>query len=167
LQGQYPLSAAFFRFTGLEDGLGDLVLLRQASIAMQRLAEEKTGKMGLTPEKLAVLWMCKNSKRPLTPAQIARVAFRENQTVAGLLNRMEKEGFLKRTPKRKGQPYTAISMTGKGEDSLERGLSSFKELIDLLPRFSESTLAELDAVLRKATQTMHTELIETHLSPSW
>ena len=81
-------------------------MLRQTWTAVNKMAEVKLAKVGLTPEKAAVLWLCRDYSGTLTPAEIARYLFRENQTIAGLLNRMESEGLVKRVPKRKGHPFT-------------------------------------------------------------
>src|SRR4030043_1731917 len=89
-------------------------LLRQTSIAVNKAAEVKLAKVGLTPEKAAVLWACRDYPGTLTPAEIARLVFRENQTIAGLLNRMEREGLVIRVPKRKVHPFTEVRMTPRG-----------------------------------------------------
>src|SRR4030043_1565170 len=100
-------------------------LLRQTSIAVNKAAEIKLAKVGLTPEKAAVLWACRDYPGTITPAEIARLMFRENQTIAGLLNRMEKEGLVSRVPKRKGHPFTEVKMTPKGEKLCEQGIEVF------------------------------------------
>lgn len=38
-----------------------------------------------------------------------------NQSVAGQLNRMEREGFVRRIPKRRGKPYTDVVATPQGK----------------------------------------------------
>src|SRR4030043_2034919 len=104
-------------------------LLRQTSIAVNKVAETKLAKIKLTPEKAAVLWACRDFPGTLTPAEIARLLFRENQTIAGLLNRMEKEGLVTRIPKRKGHPFTEVKMTPKGEKLVGPGEEVFKGII--------------------------------------
>ena len=70
-------------------------LLRQTHTAVNKVAEVRLAKKGLTPEKAAVLWACRDYPGIVTPAEIARLVFREAQTIAGLLNRMEREGLIK------------------------------------------------------------------------
>jgi DNA-binding MarR family transcriptional regulator len=104
-------------------------ILRQTWIVANKVAETKLAKKGLTPEHLAVLWICRDHPGPVTPAEIARLVFREAQSIAGLLNRMEKEGLVKRIPKRKGRPYTEIKLTQKGEDLCSPGIEIQKKII--------------------------------------
>ncbi len=112
-----------------ETAMGTWTALRQASIAVNKAAEVKLAKVGLTPEKAAVLWACRDYPGTLTPAEIARLVFRENQTIAGLLNRMEKEGLVSRVPKRKGHPFTEVKITPKGEKLTGPGIEIYKGLI--------------------------------------
>ncbi|MBE0480954.1 MAG: MarR family transcriptional regulator [Dehalococcoidia bacterium] len=104
-------------------------MLRQGWIAMNKAIEAKLAKIGLTPEQLAVLWACRDYPGTLIPAEVARLLFRENQTIAGLLNRMERDGLIKRNAKRKGQPFTEIKITPKGEQIVEPGIAILKELV--------------------------------------
>jgi MarR family transcriptional regulator, transcriptional regulator for hemolysin len=104
-------------------------ILRQGWIAMNKAIEAKLAKLGLTPEQLAVLWAGRDYPGTLIPAEIARLLSRENQTIAGLLNRMERDGLVTRSPKRKGQPFTAVKITPKGEQLVEPGIAILKELV--------------------------------------
>jgi len=44
------------------------VLLRQAWLAVNRVAEARLAKVGLTPEKFLVLWICRDYPDTLIPA---------------------------------------------------------------------------------------------------
>lgn len=137
-------------------------LLRQTWAAVNKVAESKLAKVGLTPEKTAVLWACRDYPGMLTPAEIARLLFRENQTIAGLLNRMEREGLVKRVPKRKGHPYTEVTLTAKGEKACAPGVEVMKgvvtELVARLPVEKQEQLQDLMRVIReKALDTLHLE----------
>jgi DNA-binding MarR family transcriptional regulator len=103
--------------------------LRQAWVSANRLAEARLAKFGLTPETIAVLWACRDYPGVLIPAEIARMTHRENQTIAGLLNRMEKAGLVQRIPKRKGHPFTEVKITAKGEKLLADGLPVFRSIV--------------------------------------
>jgi len=138
-------------------------MLRQTWAAVNKVAESKLAKVGLTPEKTAVLWACRDYPGTLTPAEIARLLFRENQTVAGLLNRMEKEGLVKRIPKRKGHPYTEVKLTAKGEKACAPGIEVMKravtELVAHLPVEKQEQLQDLMRMIReKALDTLHLEV---------
>ncbi|MCJ7523036.1 MAG: MarR family transcriptional regulator, partial [Dehalococcoidia bacterium] len=112
-----------------DTSLTTYTMLRQTWAAINKLAETKLGKVGLTPEKVAVLWACRDYPGTLTPAEISRLVFRENQTVAGLLNRMESEGYVKRIPKRKGHPFTEVKLTPRGEELCGPGIEIMKNVV--------------------------------------
>ena len=91
-------------------------LVSQTRTAMTRVTEKELAKIGLTPEKAKVLWLCNDYPPPLTPAEISRFLFRKSHSVAGLLDRMERDGLVRRVPKRKGHPFTEIQLTEKGRE---------------------------------------------------
>ena len=124
-------------------------MLRQTWAAVNKVAETKLAKVGLTPEKVAVLWTCRDYPGTITPAEISRLVFRENQTIAGLLNRMEKEGLVKRIPKRKGHPFTEVKLTEKGEKACGPGIEVMKGLItELLAALSVEKQEQLQSLMR-------------------
>ena len=146
-----------------ETAMTTWTVLRQALTAVNKVAEAKLAKVGLTPEKAAVLWFCRDYPGTLTPAEIARLTFRENQTIAGLLNRMEKDGLVKRVPKRKGHPFTEVKLTDKGKEVCGPGVEVYKKLITgLVSDLSEEDQEHLQKVLGglrdKMMQEMHMEL---------
>ena len=132
-------------------------MLRQTWTAVNKVAEVKLAKVRLTPEKAAVLWACRDFPGTLTPAEVARLLFRENQTIAGLLNRMEKDGLVKRIPKRKGHPFTEIKLTPKGEKACDPGIEAYKEVITGL--FSDMGEAE-QKQLRKTLKTLRDKMAQ-------
>ena len=112
-----------------ETAMTTWTMLRQTYTAVNKVAEVKLAKVGLTPEKAAVLWACRDYPGTVTPAEIARLMFRENQTIAGLLNRMEKDGLVKRVPKRKGHPFTEVKLTERGRELCDPGVEVLKNVI--------------------------------------
>jgi DNA-binding MarR family transcriptional regulator len=146
-----------FEFT--ETAMGTWAVLRQTWIAVNKAAEVKLAKVGLTPEKAAVLWACREYPGTLTPAEIARLVFRENQTIAGLLNRMEKEGLVTRVPKRKGHPFTEVKLTPKGEKLSGPGIEILSGLIKgLVADMPVEEQKQLQKSLRKLRQKMMDEM---------
>ena len=134
-----------------DTALTTYVLLRQAWLAVNRVAEARLAKVGLTPEKFFVLWTCRDYPDTLIPAEIARIVHRENQTIAGLLNRMEKEDLVQRIPKRKGHPFTEVKMTAKGEKLLDAGLPIFRSVVSDL-------MSDMPVKKQKECQEWHREL---------
>jgi len=146
-----------------------LVQLRQTSSAIYKLAERKLAKIGLTPIKTYVLLLCKECNGPLTPAEISRSLFRESQTIAGLLARMEKEGLIRRIPKRKGHPFTEVLITEKGKEVWYKGVKAVVAFVeDTMSAFSAEELKQLGELLRKLRQKTLEELhLELMPQPDW
>lgn len=137
-------------------------LLRQAWIAGNRAMEHRLAKAGLTPEKLAVLWACRDYPGALTTSELSRLLFREPQSIVGLLNRMEMDGLIKRIPKRKGKPFTEIKMAAKGEEAIGPALPIHKALIaELASNLSAEQQEQLQDLLRtlrnNALEKLHLE----------
>jgi len=148
-----------YDFEFQETAMGTWAVLRQTWIAVNKAAEVKLAKVGLTPEKAAVLWACRDYPGTLTPAEIARLVFRENQTIAGLLNRMEKEGLVTRVPKRKGHPFTEVKLTPKGEKLSGPGIEILSALIKgLVADVPVEEQKQLQKSLRKLRQKMMDEM---------
>ena len=151
-----------YDFTFPEASLTTFTMLRQTWAAINKVAETRLAKVGLTPEKVAVLWACRDYPGILTPAEISRLVFRENQTVAGLLNRMESEGLVKRIPKRKGHPFTEVKLTPRGEQACAPGIEIMKsvvtEMMAELPDNKQKQLRDLLHPLRdRALQSLYIE----------
>jgi len=136
-------------------------LLRQTHTAVNKVAEVRLAKKGLTPEKAAVLWACRDYPGIVTPAEIARLVFREAQTIAGLLNRMEREGLVKRVPKRKGRPYTQIRLTPKGEGLVDPGIQILRSLIESLTE--DMPDAERGQLINSLAAIRHKMMGEIHI----
>ena len=137
-------------------------LLRQAWIAVSKVMEQRLAKVDLTPEKLAVLWACRDYPSTLIPAELSRLLFREEQTVTGLLNRMERDGLIKRIPRRKGKPFAEVKITPKGEETISQALPVHKELIgELASDLSAEQQENLQDMLRvlrdKSLETLRLE----------
>jgi len=134
-----------------DQALTTYILVRQAWLAINRYAEARLAKVGTTPETFLVLWTCRDYPGPLMPAEIARISHRENQTIAGLLNRMEKQGLVQRIPKRKGHPFTEVKMTAKGKKLLDAALPVFQSVVSDL-------ISYMPVQKQKECQAWHREL---------
>jgi DNA-binding MarR family transcriptional regulator len=152
-----------YDMTFVDPSMTSWSLLRQTWIVTNKVAEARLSRMGLTPEKAAVLWACRDYPGVLTPAEVSRLVFREAQSVAGLLNRMEKEGLVKRIPKRKGRPFTEIKATPKGEELCDPAVAVLKDVIqgltsDLSPEERENFHNTLQKLRHKMFDRLHMEL---------
>ena len=146
-----------------DTGLSTFLVVCQSYKSMSKLAGARLGKVGLTSESLGVLWACRDYPDTVIPAEISRMIYRENNSVAVLLNGLEKDGHISRIPKRKGQPYTEIKITQKGLQALASGTAILKDVVTKLtsglsPEEHEQ-LQRLGRQLRdKALQELHLEV---------
>ena len=137
------------------------LLLARTWSAMYKAEERQLAKVGLTPEQVDVLRLSRDYPIPLTPAEISRSLFRESQSVAGLLSRMEREGLVKRVPKRKGRPFTQVQLTAKGEELCPRGTEAATTLVaKIMACLSAEELEQLQKLLGKLR---HNALEELHI----
>ena len=97
------------------------LLIDQVSRLMNRLQERELLRIGATPEKVTTLQLIHDLGEDAITAEIARYLCRKDQSITGMLNRMEQEGLVKRAPKHRGQPYTALALTDKGEEMRKKG----------------------------------------------
>jgi DNA-binding MarR family transcriptional regulator len=147
----------------VEPAMTTAYLIRQTWTALSKAAETKLAKVGLTPEKLLLLWAARDYPFELTPAELGRLLFRENQTIAGLLNRMEDEGLIKRISKRKGRPYTQVKITPRGRELCNSGVKVYKSLIlELSSDLSDKQRKQVHEALRlmrdRMLQVLHLEV---------
>ena len=143
------------------------LLLEQTWSAVYKTGERHLAKIGLTPEKAHLLWVCHHYRGLMTPAELSRLLFRENQSIAGLLNRMEKEGLIERVPKRKGHPFTEVKITAKGRELLDPSMERSSAIgTKIMGSLSAEELEQLQKLLRKIRQQALEELrIEVVPSP--
>ena len=144
--------------------------LRHTWFAMNRVVDTRLGEIGATPESIGVLWACRDYPGPLHPAEIARLVFRAPHTVAGMLNRMEKEGLIVRIPKEPGHPFTEVKLTSKGEEVCGPGIDILKDVIaETMSVLSEEELEQLlemtRVLLLKALDMLHMKLKPSPGSP--
>ncbi len=134
-------------------------LVRQTWSIMYKAADSRLNKVGLTPEKLAVLWICRDYPGILTTAEIARFLSRQSPSVTGLLNRMEEEELVTRNPKRQGRPFTEVKLTAKGEEACHNGIVVIKDLISVIaPALSEGDQLQLHKLLGALRQSAIVDL---------
>jgi DNA-binding MarR family transcriptional regulator len=93
------------------------VLLRQTRDAMAKARERELEKYGISSIQAAVLFTIKAIGPEATPAEISRRLVREPHSVSGLLNRMQKQGLIKRVKDLPKRNMVRVVMTQKGEEA--------------------------------------------------
>ena len=138
-------------------------LLNQASHAMESARGDELRPFGLSMMHAGVLYIVKVSKDPVTPAHISRVLFREPHTVSALLNRMEKQGLLRKTKDLEKKNAIRVTLTERGEEAYRQS----REMKSLRRVLSNLSPKERDS-LRAPLETLRDKAIEEHRrGPRW
>ena len=128
-------------------------LLRQAAHAMDRAREDELRPIGISMTQAAILYIVKVVEGPVTPAQISRWIFREPHSVSGLLNRMEKQGFVKRVKDLERKNVIRVAITEKGEEAYRRSkdMKAIRKTLSCLsPEERDSLRAYLERLRNSA-----------------
>jgi DNA-binding MarR family transcriptional regulator len=130
------------------------VLMHQTCDAIIRAREnELRQKIGISRMQRAVLFIVKTTKVPATPAEISRWLFREPHSVSGLLNRMEKQGLVRKVKDLDRKNLIRIAITEKGEEAYQQSedLKAIPNILSCLTRKKKENLkAYLEALRTKA-----------------
>jgi len=124
------------------------ILLNQAQHAAERASETEMRQLGIPKMHAEVLSLIKNTEGPVTPADIARLLFREPHTISGLLNRMEKQGLVKRIKDLKRKNLVRVAITDRGERA-HRKMADAEVIHEVLSGLTAKEQEELKRYLDK------------------
>ena len=106
------------------------VLLHQARHAMFRVRQRDLDKYNISFAQAAILVSIQVAGHPMIPAEIARWQMRTENSVSGVLNRMERDGLVQRVRDLDKKNLVRIAITEKGKEIFEK--TSSPELIHKL-----------------------------------
>ena len=121
------------------------VLLHQACDATARARENELRPVGISGMQAAVLFIVKTLEMP-TPAEISRRLFREPHTVSGLVNRMERQGLVRKVKDLERKNLIRVAITEKGEEAYQQS-REMKVIHKLLSSLSQEEQENLRAYL--------------------
>jgi DNA-binding MarR family transcriptional regulator len=110
-----------------------LIHLTHAALFNARYREIRG--FGLTSMELALLTVVDGLGESATPTEIARWMMRRRPTVTGLLDRMERNGLVKRSAYRGSRKSKLVTMTDKGREALDKANRKdvWKTIIGAMP----------------------------------
>ena len=129
------------------------VLLHQTCDAIIRARENELRQIGISRMQAAVLLIVKAVTVPATPAEISRWLFRQPHTVSGLLNRMEKQGLVRKVNDLERKNMIRIVITEKGEQVYQRsrGMKVICKILSYLsPEERDNLRTYLETLRNKA-----------------
>jgi len=124
------------------------VRLFRAYTVLERAREMELSRVGITLPQAAVLYFLGTARETLTPTKLARLTYKEPHTISGLLNRMEKQGLIKKTKDLKRKNLVRVSLVKKGEELFKRLLSE-RVVINITSCLSKKELDTLNELTDK------------------
>ncbi len=127
-------------------------LVSRASLLMTSTLKKTFAAAGIKdvrPAYLVVLW-CLWQEDERKMIELARCAGLEPSTMTGLLDRMERDGFVLRRPDPKDRRAMLICLTDKGSDARETAIRLLDETLSILfAGISEEEIDTTSEVLRR------------------
>lgn len=90
------------------------LFLAQVRSVMLRARQMEVGRYGITVSQASVLFVVNALGDRATPAEISRWLFQHPHSVSGILNRMEKQGLVKRVKDLAKKNHVRVELTDKG-----------------------------------------------------
>lgn len=132
-------------------------IFNQAAEATMKVVDnELFRKYGISRIQAHVLYIVKNSSNLLSPSEISRRLLREPHSAGSLINRMEKQGLIKKTRDPVMKNISRISLTENGEETYSRMVREMETPHKLLSYLS----SEEKAVLLKCSEKLRDEALE-------
>lgn len=138
-----------------------LTSLLQVSDILFKIRERELLSQNLSAPAAEILFLVDAMGENVTPAKITRMMLREPHSVSGLLVRMEKHGFIKRTKDMERKNHIRITLTAKGERALKQ-VMKLEGTTDIIARLSTEQQKQLKAALTALKEAGKKEL---RLSP--
>jgi DNA-binding MarR family transcriptional regulator len=120
---------------------------------VERRMDAHFARYGLSHGRFAILMLLKRRGEPVSPAELAKAADVTRATVTGLLDFLEADGLVARTPRKDDRRMVDVRITKKGKELLDRTLpdhyARIGNLMADLTRAEKRTIIELMAKLRE------------------
>jgi DNA-binding MarR family transcriptional regulator len=123
------------------------VLLAHTAEAIFKVRQRELHQYGMTMEKTALLFIVDFSNNQAKPSDLARWIFREPNAVTGLLNRMEKEGLVRRVKDLDKKNFVRVEMTPKGRQYYLKAVKT-ESVRKVLSSLSKEQSEQLDVTLQ-------------------
>ena len=130
-------------------------LLRRAWYGLNQAFRRRLAHLNLTPDQFTVLRiLLEGDARGLTQRELSRLMSSDPNTVASLLERMEKAGLVQRTPHERDRRAHRIKLLPVGKKSYEAArviaVALQGEVLEVLPETSRENFLEQLALVADA-----------------
>ncbi len=157
-RNENPAYKKYIPFLDSSYNLYALIYLTQVALFRARYTEVK--ELGITSMEAALLLVTDGLGEKATPAEISRWMMRRRPTVSGLLDRMERNGLVKRKGFDNNKKSKKIVITRKGREALEHIMKKdilctiinsisdeeYRQLWSLLEKLKDKALSQTEAI---------------------
>ena len=120
--------------------------LSQTRDIIFKAREKELGQSGISSAEARALLVLGAMDAPITLTELSRWLIREPHTVSSLLNRMEREGLVKKTKDLNKKNILRISLTQKGKQSRKQ-VTKMKPIQRIFSRLTEEQRQQLISCL--------------------
>jgi DNA-binding MarR family transcriptional regulator len=124
------------------------VLLAQAREAIYDYRQQELLPYNISPKHAAVLHSIRDIGGEVTPTKIARWLGRKPHSILGILGRMEKRGYVKRTKDMERKNIVRVVVTDKGDEAYNKSLKR-EAIIKAFSALSDEERQQLASCLEK------------------
>ena len=131
------------------DGLDYVwVMLHQARDTIFKVRERELKKYAISTTKAAVLFNIEAIGYKSTPSEIARHLLRESHSVSSILDRMEKQGLVKKVKDLDRKNMVRVYMTDKGQKVYDKAAKR-ESICEIISCLSDEERRQLISSLKK------------------
>jgi DNA-binding MarR family transcriptional regulator len=110
----------------------------------------------ITPAQAGVLFLLKQ-RNGRTMSELSQVLSTDNSTITGLVDRLERSGFVKRNPSATDRRVSHISMTVHGLEEIERAKPIIREVnAEIRTGFSDEDIETFKKVINRISDRFET-----------
>ncbi|MBI4299667.1 MAG: winged helix-turn-helix transcriptional regulator [Chloroflexi bacterium] len=141
----------FDRFYGMPPtAFWNWVMIRHIQDSMWKVTDRLAGRCGLSASQYITLFMVCSAKHPVKQADLGPWLFQEQNTISGLVSRMEKKGLIRRERSREDRRQVLIGPTAVGHELVRKAYEAICDIsVDFLSSISMDEHEQLAALLTK------------------
>ena len=133
-------------------------LLHEAYDTASRVRDNELRQAGISRIQSAVLFTVKTGILPATPTALSRCLIRKPHAVSKLLDRMEKQGLIKKVRDLERKNMVRVVLTEKGKDAYHRAMENRKATNRVMSCLSQKERDNLRTYLERLRDSALEEL---------
>ena len=135
-------------FSSLDEDYGLIVLLGLTRRMVEKLRQEELSRYGLRHRQASVLFYTQLLGGEVTYRDLARWMFRDYHTISAIVNRMEKDGLVRKIKHRDEKKNIRIVLTTKGQEAYQQAMKR-ESIHQMMSYLSKEERQQLRSSLEK------------------